>query len=147
MTLPRKITAPAGAAVTGSDGYRSKDFSRSCADHHPPPTTAYQPPPLLRATSLRPRDPAIHRNQTRTTSRAVAAAATTTSGAAAPATEDLHRAAAARCTAREETQAGRGGRHPTPTRRTSCQIRRLVSRNTSRHHHGTKQENAARAPP
>lgn len=74
MTLPRKIAAPAGAAVTGSDVDRSKDFSRSCADHQPPLTTAYQPPSLLRATSLRPRDPSIHRNQTRTTSPAVAAA-------------------------------------------------------------------------
>ncbi|XBJ16052.1 hypothetical protein VPH35_007777 [Triticum aestivum] len=40
-TLPRKITAPAGAAVTGSGEDQSKDFSRRCADHLPPPTAAH----------------------------------------------------------------------------------------------------------
>jgi hypothetical protein len=40
-TLPRKITAPAGAAVAGSEKDRSKDFSRRCADHLLPPTAAH----------------------------------------------------------------------------------------------------------
>ncbi|XBH76625.1 hypothetical protein VPH35_103235 [Triticum aestivum] len=40
-TLPRKIAAPAGAAVVGSGEDRSKDFSRRCADHLPPPTAAH----------------------------------------------------------------------------------------------------------
>ena len=41
MTLPRKITAPAGAAVAGSGENWSKDFSRTCVDHLPPPTAAH----------------------------------------------------------------------------------------------------------
>ncbi|XBH98605.1 hypothetical protein VPH35_128093 [Triticum aestivum] len=40
-TLPRKITAPAGAAVASSDEDRSKDFSRRCADHMSPPIAAH----------------------------------------------------------------------------------------------------------
>ncbi|XBH57869.1 hypothetical protein VPH35_079403 [Triticum aestivum] len=43
--LSRKIMAPAGAAVAGSDEDRSKDFSRRCADHLPPSTAAHQSPP------------------------------------------------------------------------------------------------------
>ena len=122
MTLSRKIAAPASAAVTGSDGDQSKDFSRSCADHQPPPTTAYQPPPLLRATSLRPQDPSVHRNQTHTTSPAVAAAPPNPG-------PPLQQPKAFTMWQPHATQLERnpeqgGAHHPTTTRRTSCQIRR-----------------------